>query len=320
MAKHLDDTQGHPILRFLDVLSKGLDEIAETPAWSLTTTETTQVVTRLEAELARLAEVEARALTQAETLDLHGAAGAKSIAVWLAMTTRLTRTEAERRTRLAKQLAAHDQTREAMGAGAVLPQQAMVITKAVDALDNTQHRDAAEGHLIKEAAHFDAHKLAELGRRILETVDPDKADAHEAKLLEKQEAGAREEDPVPDLRRRRRPVPRPVHDADRAGRDAAQSPPSPGRSEARPGHRGRRVLRLREAHPGEAGQGVLRVRRAVPRRPAPRHGWHQRHDHRDRRRLRCSRVPTRQRTSTPATPSPPGSSAAGRARRRSCPP
>ncbi len=61
MAKHLDDTQGHPILRFLDVLERGLDEIAETPAWSLTTTETTQVVTRLEADLARLAEVEARA-------------------------------------------------------------------------------------------------------------------------------------------------------------------------------------------------------------------------------------------------------------------
>ncbi len=72
----------------------------------------------------------------------------------------------------------------------MLPQQAVVISKAVDALDNTQHRDAAEAHLIKEAAHFDAHKLAELGRRILETVDPEKADEHEAKLLEKQEAKA----------------------------------------------------------------------------------------------------------------------------------
>ncbi len=190
MAKHLDDTQGHPILRFLDVLEKGLDEIAQTPAWSLTTTETTEVVTRLEADLARLAEVEARTITQAETLDLHGAAGAKSIGVWLAMTTRLTRTEAERRTRLAKHLVAHDQTRHAMTRGAVLPQQAVVISKAVEALEDTGHRDAAEAHLIKEAAHFDAHKLAELGRRILETVDPDKADAHEAKLLEKQEARA----------------------------------------------------------------------------------------------------------------------------------
>ncbi len=85
MSRHLDGTgSGNPITGFLDLLEAGLDEIAGAPAWSLDADETTAVITRIEADLARLAELESRALTQAKTLDLPGQIGAKSLAVWLA--------------------------------------------------------------------------------------------------------------------------------------------------------------------------------------------------------------------------------------------
>ncbi|CAN5198931.1 hypothetical protein BH09ACT12_BH09ACT12_37030 [soil metagenome] len=120
MSRHLDGTgSGHPITGFLDLLEHGLDEVADTQLWSMNAEETTQFIVRLEADLARLAELEARALTQAKTLDLHGAIGAKSVAAWLARTTRLTQGEAHRRTKLAEMLDNHDQTRAAVAAGEV---------------------------------------------------------------------------------------------------------------------------------------------------------------------------------------------------------
>ena len=49
----------------------------------------------------------------------------------------------------------------------------------------------AEAHLIGEAQHHDANDIKRLGRRLLEVIDPDAADAHDAALLEKEEADAR---------------------------------------------------------------------------------------------------------------------------------
>jgi hypothetical protein len=51
-------------------------------------------------------------------------------------------------------------------------------------------RSRAEGHLVEQAAHFRARDLKVLGRRVLEVVAPDVAEAHEAKLLAKEEQEA----------------------------------------------------------------------------------------------------------------------------------
>lgn len=48
----------------------------------------------------------------------------------------------------------------------------------------------AETHLVAAAAHHDAKALRILGKRLLEVVAPDEADAHEARLLEAEEARA----------------------------------------------------------------------------------------------------------------------------------
>ena len=51
-------------------------------------------------------------------------------------------------------------------------------------------REQCEKHLIALAEHHDAKELKILGRRVLEVVDPDLADAHEAALLADEEAMA----------------------------------------------------------------------------------------------------------------------------------
>ncbi len=194
MSRHLGDSgSAHPILAFLDDLEAGLDEVTEAPTWSLDKAQTTQVVTRLVGALGRLGELESRALGQAETLDLAGDLGARSLVAWLSRVTRQTRAEAARQVRVAHTLAAHEQTREAMARGEVHPEQAVVIGRAVDELvgEHAHHRDLAEKHLLGLAGDHDAHALATLGRRVLEVVDPDGADEHEARLLEAQEARAR---------------------------------------------------------------------------------------------------------------------------------
>ena len=194
MSRHLDGTgSAHPIVRFLDAVERELDELVDAPTWSLDASDTTQVVGRLAALEARLDELEARAVRHAETLEVPAAAGTRSTSAWLARLTHVTRPEAARKVRLATALAGHEQTREAMARGEVHAEQALVIDRAVDDLgeEHAQHRDLAEKHLIAQAADFDAHALSTLGRRILETIDPDRADEHEARLLEAQEARAR---------------------------------------------------------------------------------------------------------------------------------
>ena len=68
-----------------------------------------------------------------------------------------------------------------------------MITRAVDDLPEDLDPELvahAEAHLIAEAAEYDAKTLKILGRRLLEVIAPDIADAHEAKLLEREERAA----------------------------------------------------------------------------------------------------------------------------------
>ncbi|WP_134766499.1 HNH endonuclease signature motif containing protein [Nocardioides sp. 1609] len=193
MSKHHDDHRdGHPVARFVALLEAELAVLVDAPAWSLDAAATADLVPRLAQVVAGVQELEARVIGQAGVLDLPGTIGARSLTAWLARVTRVTGGEASRKVRLAGDLAAHEATRVAMASGRVHAEQARVIVAAVGDLDGQHHlRDKAEEHLLGEAAHHDAHDLKTLGRRILETIDPDQADEHEAKLLEAEEARAR---------------------------------------------------------------------------------------------------------------------------------
>ncbi len=179
----------HPVAIAVRACRAPLREVADVPSWSLDDDETGETLAEITALRAQLDEVEARLLAHAETLELPSRTGARSLQAWYARHTRLSRPEAARRVGLARALAVHDQTRQAMARGEAHAEQAAVITDAVAVLDH--QRDQAEKHLLTEAAHHDADALRRLGQRILEVVDPARADEHEARLLRDQEQRAR---------------------------------------------------------------------------------------------------------------------------------
>ncbi len=132
----------------------------------------------------------------AEAVEVGLSQGATSTANWWAHTTKLTRAEAHRLTKLAGRLGQHEPVREALAVGDVLGDQAAVITDAVDALPadlvDPDTLARAEACLLDAAADHDAKALRILGRRILDVVLPEVGEAHEARLLEAEEAKARE--------------------------------------------------------------------------------------------------------------------------------
>ncbi|MGA8257903.1 MAG: DUF222 domain-containing protein [Nocardioides sp.] len=182
---------GHPINVAVCEMRRAAASVAEQPTWSLDAADTRAALVDLQSLQAQTAELEARLMTHADAVEAGVSTGATSTATWLAHATRLTRPAASRKAHLAKALGTHEATREALGRGDLHVDQASVITASVDALpDEVVVREQCEKHLIALAEHHDAKELKILGRRILEVIDPDLADAHEAEQLAKEEAKA----------------------------------------------------------------------------------------------------------------------------------
>ena len=180
----------HHVSRAVAALESTLDDVADTSLWSMDPAETAQTLTHLTQVAARVAELEARVATHAATVEVAARDGATSLTCWWAHQTRQTHTQASRKTRLATGLAQHQPTREALAAGTLLVDQAVVIMTAVEALPDQVDpalADQAERHLVREAAHFDADALRNLGKGLLHVIDPEAGDTHAAKLLEAEE-------------------------------------------------------------------------------------------------------------------------------------
>ena len=163
---------------------------------------------------AQLAELKARLLAHADRLQIAGSTAASSTANWHAVATRTTRSAAHRMMRTAHGLEAHEPTRAALADGRIQVEQAEVILRALAELPDdleVEILEEAEQRLLDLAADHDAKALRVLGRRILEVVSPETADAHEARLLEREERAAAAATRLTALRRRPRPGPRPVH-------------------------------------------------------------------------------------------------------------
>jgi hypothetical protein len=170
-----------------------LASVNDVPLWSMDPDETTATIDQLASLAAQVAELQTRLLSHADRAELPSVTGAASTANWHAHRTRTTRPAAHRMMRLAQGLETHDLTRTALAAGRIHVDQADVILRAFGELPadlDPELLTGAEAHLVEQAAQFDPKALKVLGRRILEVIDPDAADAHEAKLLEKEERDA----------------------------------------------------------------------------------------------------------------------------------
>ncbi len=156
-------------------------------------TETTATLRELNALAAQVAELQARLLAHADRLQIAGSTAASSTANWHAVATRTTRPAAHRMMRTAHGLEAHEPTRAALADGRIQVEQAEVILRALAELPDdleVEILEEAEQRLLDLAADHDAKDLRVLGRRILEVVSPETAEAHEAKLLEREERAA----------------------------------------------------------------------------------------------------------------------------------
>jgi hypothetical protein len=187
--------RGHPITVAAREMHSAFDELVDQSTWSMTDAETRATLRELTRAEARLAELKLRVAAHGEKNKVGDDTGASSTANWWAHQTNATRAATHRDVKLAKALdtGAHEPVRRALAAGEVLVDQAAVIVRAVDALPEDAEAwvaPKAQEWLLDQAAHHDAKTLRILGRRILEVVDPAAADAHEARLLEKEEQAA----------------------------------------------------------------------------------------------------------------------------------
>ncbi|KQV67689.1 hypothetical protein ASC64_10705 [Nocardioides sp. Root122] len=140
----------------------------------------------------QLAELRLRILGDAG--DLAAETAAKDAAGWLAQHTRTRFTDARADLALACAL---DRDRPllaaAMREGEATLAQAQVIRRAIDALPASVDGDTvarAEEHLVAQAREFGPRELGRIGRRILEVVAPEIAEAAEAARLADLEANA----------------------------------------------------------------------------------------------------------------------------------
>ncbi|MFC6045918.1 DUF222 domain-containing protein [Nocardioides hankookensis] len=152
-------TPRHRVATATAQMRAAADAVVDASMWSMDVVETAQTLVELTRLEAQVVELRSRVARHADDLEVGHETGATSTANWLAHETKQTRPAAHRTVRLGYDLDPDLVAR-------------------------------AEQHLVEAAQEHDAKALKILGRRLLEVVAPEIADAHEAQLLERDEAEA----------------------------------------------------------------------------------------------------------------------------------
>ncbi len=186
-------TPAHPVLTALGVIDEALSSVElVNPAFMRTNakSESLMGIARVEA---RLAELKLRVLADAEDVAVQGAA--RDVPAWLVHHTRATPAGARADAALAVELDRRwGGVASGMRVGVVSLEQARVVVRCLG--DLAPHVDPetlaqAEAHLVAQAAEFAPAALATLGRRVLDVVAPEVAEAVEARRLAAIEREAR---------------------------------------------------------------------------------------------------------------------------------
>jgi len=182
----------HPIVAVASDIRALLKGVAGVNPTFMTTDEKATALCELVRAEGQLAELRLRILADAG--DLADSTGARDAAGWLCHQTRTRFADARADLALATAL---DRDRPVLAAGMrdgrVMLAQAQVIRRALDALPARVDADAvalAESKLVAYAEDFGPKDLGRLGRRILDTVAPEIAEAAEAERLADLEANA----------------------------------------------------------------------------------------------------------------------------------
>jgi hypothetical protein len=166
---------------------------ADTPVWSLSDADLAACLDVVHQAEQALAAVKLHLVRQAEVRDLPRVQHAYSCAGRLRTRLRLTSPVARRAVDAAKAVDERPSLDQALIAGAVNVEQAVVIDECLTGMPAEVGGEAvekAEALLIGWAGEFDAKGLRMLGARILEHVAPEVAERVEAAALSRQEARA----------------------------------------------------------------------------------------------------------------------------------
>ncbi|MEQ4207856.1 DUF222 domain-containing protein [Actinopolymorpha sp. B17G11] len=162
--------------------------------WSMPDEELTELLGELHALTSQIAAVTLNATREADRRDLGKTAGTPSTANWLSGLLRLRPEHAHRMVKLAHDLDSHlVLTQLNLHTGDISDDHAHVIARTIRDLPTEagpDTRSEAEQVLLAHARTFNPKILAELGKTILEAVDPDLAERLLAKQLADEERKA----------------------------------------------------------------------------------------------------------------------------------
>ncbi|HWJ82294.1 MAG TPA: DUF222 domain-containing protein [Nocardioides sp.] len=184
----------HPLLAAVATARGALGDVRDLPATFLSTGEKRQALLEVTALEAQVAALKARLVAAVDVLAEED--GARDVAAWVAHHTRAdlraTRPEVELAQALDRRWA---RVAAGMTDGTLSPAQAKVVVEALDALPDDLDPDImtkAETQLVTWCTQFKPHELRLLGKRILTYLDPDAADAEDARRLQHEEQNARD--------------------------------------------------------------------------------------------------------------------------------
>ena len=183
----------HPVLSCVASLQSALKTTADVQTMFMAPADKKTALLELSRVEAQVAGLKLRVLAVADDVALNE--GARDIA---ALVTHHTRTDPGSNRRdlgLAEALDKQwTQLASALGQGEVNVAQAVVITHALGELPEDKVGPElmvkAEAHLVEQASEFGPRELRDLGRRILEHIAPEIAEAHEAEQLAREERAA----------------------------------------------------------------------------------------------------------------------------------
>ena len=191
MATAFDDTTTHPVAAAVAAAEAALDRVADAPIYSMTAAEAADTLAALRRLEAKTAALTMRAAAPRRGPRRRARRRRHRHRVLVGQPDPPDQAHRQPPAALAEALDRdHEPVRDAMAAGQVSEEQAVVIVRGVDALP-LEHRRQAEDHLIGVAPDHDPLALKRLADHILQVVAPDIADAHELAALERQEALAR---------------------------------------------------------------------------------------------------------------------------------
>ncbi|MET8518805.1 DUF222 domain-containing protein [Nocardioides sp. NPDC004968] len=183
----------HPVLGAVVAITAALDGVAAANPSFMATDQKAATLLEIARAKAQLAELELRVLAAAH--DVAAESAARDVAAWLHHHTHQRPENLRADLRLAHALdRTYHQVAAAMRAGDCNPAQATVIVDALEDLPtdlDPEIRVKAEEALVGYATQFDPTQLRRLGRRILDLIAPEIAEAEEARRLAVEEAHAR---------------------------------------------------------------------------------------------------------------------------------